>query len=183
MHQLVMPETLAGPCIERNETVREQIVANAIAAEEIESRRAEGNKCDPVLLVDRELAPGVNAAGFLVRTLWPRVVAELTRMRNAVEDPRDLAGDDVIGLHVGGGRIVSGALCRQRDDEQMLEYLSGVAGLERVARLTPQRDAQIHTAVVPERGDRLAGLRADRCQIPGIQIQEPTVLTILAFPI
>src|SRR6185503_20537163 len=66
MHELVMPETLAGPRIERNETVREEIVANAIAAEEIESRGAERNERDAILLVDRELAPVVNAAGLLI---------------------------------------------------------------------------------------------------------------------
>src|SRR6185369_9210311 len=57
MHELVMPEALAGPRIERNETVREEIVANPIAAIEVEARRAERNERDAVLLVDCELAP------------------------------------------------------------------------------------------------------------------------------
>src|SRR5262245_52603208 len=98
MHKLVVPEALSSSRIVRYEAVVEEVVANEIAAIEVESRRAEGNECDPVLLVDRELAPIVNAAGFLIGTLRPRVVAELTWMRNAVEDPRNLAGDDVVSL-------------------------------------------------------------------------------------
>ena len=93
-------------------------------------------------------------------------------MGNAVEH-RDLASDDVVGLHVGGRRVVAGALRRQRNDEEILENPSGVARLQRVACLAPQRHAQIHSAVLAERRNRFAGLGVDGRQVSGIQIQQP----------
>ena len=100
-----------------------------------------------------------------------------------MEHPGDLAGDHVVGLHVGGRRIVTSALRGQRDDEEVLENPSGVARLQRVPRFAPQRDAQIHAAVLAERGDRVASLGVDRGQVPGIQIHQPAILAVLALPV
>src|SRR5262245_48420834 len=107
MHQLVMPDAFAGARVERHDRVAEEIVARTIAAVEIEARAAEADERDAALLVDRELAPVVNAAGIPVRVGWPGVVAELAGMRDAVEDPLKFAGADVVRLHVGRRRVVA----------------------------------------------------------------------------
>ena len=96
--------------VERHEAVREEIVAGTIAAVEVEASGAERDERDAALLVDGDLAPVVNATRLLVRTFGPGVVPELTWMRNAVEDPGNLAGDHVVGLHVGRRRVVPRAL-------------------------------------------------------------------------
>src|SRR5206468_1773213 len=102
MHQLVMPDPLASARVERDERVAKQVVARTIAAVEIEARAAEADERDAPLLVNRELAPVVNAAGILVGLGRPRVVPELAGMRDAVENPLNSSSAHVIRLHVGG---------------------------------------------------------------------------------
>ena len=63
-----MPEPLAGPGVNRDERVGEQVVALAIAAVEVVARTPEPEKCDAVLLIDGELAPVVPAAATFQ---WP----------------------------------------------------------------------------------------------------------------
>src|SRR5688500_3376024 len=95
-----MPESPAGPCVERHERVAEQIVALAVAAVEIEPRAAEVDERDAALFVDGGLAPVVDTALLLVRLRGPRVVADLAGVRDRVEYPHRLAGHDVIRLNV-----------------------------------------------------------------------------------
>ena len=91
MHELKMPEAFAGVKVEREQAVAEQIVAEAIAAVEIEGWRAEREIADAALLVDRELSPRIGAAGGLPRVGRPGVVAEFSRPRDRVKDPQQLA--------------------------------------------------------------------------------------------
>src|SRR5690606_36278708 len=117
MHELLMPKILARARVERDERVREEVVALAVAAEEVVSRRAERNECDAVLGVDRELAPVVDAAAGLIVILGPGVVADFARTRNALEGPDVLARHDVVGVHVVRRRAITRALGGQRNDE------------------------------------------------------------------
>src|SRR5438552_9901154 len=110
MHQLVMPDALAGACVERHERVAEQVVARTIAAIEIEARAAEADERDAPTLVDGGLAPVVDAAGLLVSLGRPCVVPELAGVRDAVEDPLNPAGAHVIRLHVGRRGVVAYSL-------------------------------------------------------------------------
>src|SRR5262245_39147236 len=107
-----MPESLPRSRVERDEAVGKQVVSRPVTTEEIEARCAKGNERDSVLQIDGQFTPVVNAARFLVSPFRPRVVTEFTRMRNAVEDPHDLAGPYVVGLDIGGRRVVTGTLCR-----------------------------------------------------------------------
>src|SRR5262245_38418495 len=100
MHELLMPEALARARVERDGRVRVEVVARAVAAKEVVARGAERDEHDPVRLVDGQLAPVVDAAGRRVPFLRPRLVTELAFVRNAVEDPDELARDDVVRLHV-----------------------------------------------------------------------------------
>ncbi len=71
MKDLVMPEALARPQIECEQRVAEQVVAFAIAAPEIEGRRAGREISDAARLVDGKLGPGVGAPSRLPRVWRP----------------------------------------------------------------------------------------------------------------
>src|SRR5690606_5488850 len=71
MHQLLVPEPLAGAGVQRDERIAEQVVARTIAAEEVVARAAERDEDDAVLLVDGHLAPVVHAAGRAVSVFGP----------------------------------------------------------------------------------------------------------------
>ena len=155
VHELLMPEPAAGARVERDERVREEIVALAIAAEEVVARGAERDEDDAVLFVDGHLAPVVDAAGRRLGALRPRVVTELALVRDAVEDPLELAGHDVVSLHVAGRRCVTRALRRQRHDHEVADDAARVAGVQRphvrdVPAVAREAVAQIDAALFAE---------------------------------
>ena len=92
---LEVPDALACARVQRDHTVREQVVAVPVRAVEIERRRARGGEHHPHRVVYGEPCPRVRAAGNLVRVGRPRVVAELARAGNRVERPPDLTGHRV----------------------------------------------------------------------------------------
>ena len=106
MHHLEMPQPLAGARVEREQRSAEQVRAEPIGAVVVVGRRPGREVGDAARRVDRDLAPGVGAADVLPRVLRPRVVAELARVRDGVELPDELAGDDVEGAQVAGRRQV-----------------------------------------------------------------------------
>src|SRR5690606_41573310 len=99
MHQLLVPEPLAGAGVQRDERIAEQVVARTIAAEEVVARAAKRDEDDAVLLVDGHLAPVVHAAGRAVSVFGPGAVTELAGVRDAVEHPAKLARHDVVPLN------------------------------------------------------------------------------------
>ena len=103
MHDLEMPQPLAGPRIEREQAVAEEVVALAIAAVEIVRWRAGRQKHDAVLLVEREIAPRVRAARVPEGGLRPRFVSVFTGTRNRVERPHELSGEHVVRADISGG--------------------------------------------------------------------------------
>ena len=160
MQQLVMPEALAGAQVEREQRVAEQVVPFAIAAPEIERRRAEREISDAALLVDRELGPRVRAAGGLPRIGRPRVVAELARPRNRVERPDEPAGQHVERADVSGRRVVTFA-GRRSKDEQVPEHLA------RRSRTARRRSATA-CARAPRADSRDRSRRSSRSVCPSV---------------
>ena len=76
MDELVMPEALAGAEVEREDAVAEEIGAFAVAAVHVVSGRAEREIADAALLIDRDFAPGIDAAD-----VRPGVLAATCRSR------------------------------------------------------------------------------------------------------
>src|SRR5207253_7477305 len=62
MDGLEVPQPLARPRIEGDDAVAEQVVADAVAAVEVEPRGAKRDVRDAARVVDRQLAPVVDAA-------------------------------------------------------------------------------------------------------------------------
>ena len=183
MHGLEVPQPLAGLGVEREQAVGEEVLPDPIGAIEVVVRRAGRHIDDAALLVDRHRSPVVGAADVLVRLFRPGVVAELAGLRNRVELPHLLPGDDVVGADVAGRRDERFAGRRPQDDE-VLPDLAGAVGLD-ASRLLRSRetDAQIDRAVLAERQDRLAGRGVDRLQEAVDREQQPLVLAVGALPV
>ena len=183
VHELLMPEPLAGARVERDQTVAEQVVSRPIPAIEIEARGAEGNKRDSVLRIDGQFAPVVNAACLLVRPSGQVSYPNSPGCGMLWKTHTIFPGPHVIRLDVSGRRLVAGTLRRQRDDDQVLENAARIARLQRISCLAPQRHAQIHAPVRSERRNRLAGLRVDGGEVAGVEVQQPAIRPIGALPV
>jgi hypothetical protein len=183
MNGLEMPETLARAGIEGKEAVCEEVRALAIRAVEVVGRRSGRHERDPARLVDRDLAPHVNAADLLPRILRPRVVPVLAGARDGVERPDQRARDDVVGPDVARRRVIllSG---RGAEQDQVLEDAAGRLALK-LARLVGPRHAfrDVDMPVAAERGDGLAGACVDRAQGVVGGEQDPAVFSVAALPV
>src|SRR5215467_13468277 len=102
----MVPEPLAGANVERENAVAEQIGADTIGAVHIVGRRSQGKVGNAPLFIDGDLTPGVDAAYVLPGVRRPRVITELTGMRDSVKGPEQLAAEDVIGAQVSRSRAV-----------------------------------------------------------------------------
>ena len=184
MQQLVVPEALAGAKVERQQRIAEQVVPFAIAAPQIEGRRAEREIPDATLLVDRELGPRVRAAGGLPRIGRPGVVAELARARNRVERPDEPAGQHIEGADVSGWRVVPFA-GRRTKDEQILEHMARRSRLRAAGRKgrAPEPLAQIHETVYAEARNRLTCSCVELLQVAARRKDDAAIRSILALPV
>ena len=110
MDQLKVPQPLASARVQREQRIPEQVVALAIRAIKIVASGTQREVSDAALLVDGHLIPVVNAAHRFPGIRRPRVVSEFTGMRDHMERPHQLAGEDIVGVNVGGRGIVTVAL-------------------------------------------------------------------------
>src|SRR5207244_6582325 len=99
--------------------------------------------------------------------------------------PRELPRADVVGVRVAGVADVVGAAGRQRQDDQVVEHTSGVAGLERPdpADVAVEAEPEIDLALLAEGLDRLAGRRVDRRQEAGVDVEQPAILPVGALTV
>src|SRR5260370_19191269 len=104
MHALKMPDSLARVGVHGNQTICEEIIANAIGAVEIKCGRACRNVENSALGIESHSSPIVGCATGLPRIFWPRVVAEFTMMRSGVKRPMKLAVAHGVGANVAGRR-------------------------------------------------------------------------------
>ncbi len=124
MHELVVPDALAGLQIDGDEAFAEQIVAGTMSAEIVAGWNFNGQVGDAELLVDGDLRPHAGVAGVGPRIFQPGVVAELTGPRDGVKRPEAFPGARVVAAHVPfrvglAARRRSGAV-RGADDDDVL---------------------------------------------------------------
>ncbi len=93
--ELEVPLPLAGTQIDADQRFAEEVVAGAVAAIEVVGRGLHRQVGQAEVLVDGDLRPDAGVAVLLGRAAQPRVVPELARFRDRVEDPQALAGADV----------------------------------------------------------------------------------------
>ena len=184
VHELEVPDPLAGAGVERQEARAVQVRARAIGAVVVVGRRPGREIGDAAGDVHRQLAPGVDRADVLVGVGRPGVVAELARLRDGVEAPHLLAGEDVEGAHVSGRRHVALA-GRRAQQEQVLEHLSRRLRLDarNRRRVASEAFTQVDGALVAEGGDELAGAGVDRLQVVLHGEEQPAVRPVGALPV
>src|ERR1700722_3792260 len=89
MHPLKMPKTFAGLCVEREQGVREEVVAHPIGSIEIEDRGPGGNVDDAALFVQGHSGPVIGRTCCLPGIRGPGVVAEFIGMWDGVKSPTE----------------------------------------------------------------------------------------------
>src|SRR6185312_6388406 len=102
-----MPDALAGFSVKRQQTIGEQIVTQTIRAIKIEGSGAGGHKHQPGFGIECHTGPGIRTADPRVGVFRPRLISELARLRNSVEDPAYFAGMYVKSADMpgSGGKI------------------------------------------------------------------------------
>src|SRR5258708_17475001 len=107
--RLEMPNQFARLCIQRNDAVCEEVVAQPVATIEVPRGGAGTYKNQPVFLIDRSAPPGVCGAMVLPGAILPGLVSKFTRTRNRAESPDLFAASDVEGADIAG-RLEPGPL-------------------------------------------------------------------------
>src|SRR5215471_14707425 len=125
MHELEMPEILAGGRIDRDYRGGEQIVTGAIGADAVVVRGAERHVENATLDIERYVTPDIDAGAVLRTVPAPAVVAEFPRPRHGVERPHQLAGPRIPGARIACGPSTAiraaGPFARTRTgDDQIL---------------------------------------------------------------
>src|SRR6516164_9249030 len=104
MGDLKVPEQLAGIGVERDYAIAVQVVAQAMHAIEVISRRTCADKDDASSRVDNGSGPCIGAAQRFTRVRRPRLRAGLARSRNGMKGPAQLAGVYVVGPFIARRR-------------------------------------------------------------------------------
>src|SRR6267143_4022191 len=103
VHELEVPEILAGVRIDRDDRGREQIVAGTVDADAIVVRGAERHIKDAALRIERRITPDIDAGSVFGAVPAPGVIAELPRPRHCMERPHQLAGPGVPSARIARG--------------------------------------------------------------------------------
>ena len=156
LQHLVVPPVLAGACIERDDAVGVQVVADAIGAVEVVRCRTRCREQHPALRIHGHTGPGVGAAGDLPCIGRPRLVPRLPRVRDGVKTPAQLPGLQVECADVTrcAGQLLGD---RAAHDQHVLEHDARCAGADgNFLRRTAKSLAQVHpaTVVAPARHPR-----------------------------
>ena len=162
MHRLEMPDALAGVRVEREQAIREEIVAEAVAAVEIECRRAGRHEHDAALHIDGHAGPVVRGADRFLGIGRPGVVAELAGMRNGVERPAHFAGAHVEGADIAGRRGQRLGISPAGDEHVFINHDGAGQRNERIGIFSAQIVAEIDAAVCAKARDRFSRGRVQR---------------------
>ena len=167
--ELLVPDELAAPRIQREERVGEAIAAEPRAAEVVGARGAGRNQHEAIVLVDRHQSPGVRRAGRGGLGEIPfRGRGVRGRVGYRIESPKQRAaagieGPDHTALHLGGAVVAD-----RRADDYNIPVDRGRRGDE-IGRAVA--DAQAVSEVdLPVGAEILAGLPCG-----GIQRQQPGI--------
>src|SRR5208282_1121147 len=100
MHELLIPDELAGVGVERNEAITEQSIAETMAAVKFGASAGSDRYEDEAALgIEREKAPNVGAELRVPAIANPRFVSRLAGLRPGVERPDEFAGVGVPCAH------------------------------------------------------------------------------------
>ena len=120
MDGLEVPLSFACHRVQCQHAVAEQVGADAVAAIEVEGRRADAREHDAALHIQAHAGPVVGAADMLVGVRRPGLVAVLARPRRGVEDPAAFAGLNVKGPDMSRGLRIGSFSAAPSDHDQVL---------------------------------------------------------------
>ena len=162
-----MPLPLAGPGVQRDQTLGEQVVAAPVAAVPVVRRRRHRQVDEAELVVAAHHRPHVRVPGVLPGAVEPRLVAELAGLRNRVEDPAHLAGAHVVAADVAGRHLRSPRTVRDdraEHDDVGADDRRRRVGVLALVDLAAQADGGVHHAAVAEGRVGLARRPVERDQ-------------------
>ena len=191
MDGLEVPHPLAGVGVEADDALREQVVAEPVAAVEVVRRRRDRQVDVAKFLVDRHHVPDVRVAAVLPGVVLPCVDAVLALLRNRVEDPLHLAGAHVVAADVSRRRrLTDRTVADDGSDHDRVADDGRRRAVGDRARVDPAPEVglapfrqQVDLAVDPEAADGLPGQAVDRDQSPVVGGQEdPRFVATAAIP-
>ena len=171
LDHLVVPDPLARSRVEREDGIREQVIAVPVHAVPVERRRPGGREHHAVLLVHGDAGPRVGAARQR-RAIGPRIRAELADLRNRVEGPPQLPR-----LHVERADVARRPWQRlgnaAAEDDEIVEDRPRRAGAHaRTFDRQPEAFTKIDPARAAERLDRPARLAIERVEEVAIRDED-----------
>src|SRR6266478_3363988 len=126
---LEVPYSLAGFCVQRNQAVSEQIVADAIRAIKIKRSRSGRDEDDAALFIDSHPSPIIRRAAGFSSAGWPGVMTEFAVIRNCAKRPTEFAGAHIVGAHITGRSPQGFGIAPSHDDRAGLQT-ARLAGIE-----------------------------------------------------
>ena len=184
MHHLEMPQALAGPGIQGQQSVGEQICAAAIHAVEIVFRARGGRVDNSACLVDGELAPDIRSAHAIAGILRPRVIPEFTGARNGMERPGEISRANIKCADIARRRTIL-LICGGTENQKIFKHPARRGGLHQANALgvAIQSLFQIHAACVAKSENQPARPRINGVQKMVARKQQPPVLPVFALPV
>ena len=178
MHRLEVPDATSRRGIERQQAVREQVVADAVGPVEVRRGRSGGHEHDPTRLVECHAGPVVGASVHPPRRLGPGIVAGLVRTRNRVEGPSQHARAHVVRPDVP--RRGARAFARASADNQQI-------AVDDAGRCQPDRlggggaseiVAQVDAPPIPEAGNGDTCPSVERIEILVRRHEQAALVTV-----
>ena len=162
---LEVPDAFAGFDVQADDALREQVVANTVAAVVVVGRRGQGDVDVAEFLVGREHRPGVGVALPPPGLVAPGFRERLAFLRDRVEAPLQLAGAHVVGAYVARRvSLVRDVVVDLGADNHGVADDDGRRAVRDVRRhpiAIAEVADQVHHAVVAERRVGLAGRGID----------------------
>ncbi len=106
MYQLLVPEVFARCCIERQQTIAEQILALPVTTVKIKRRRAQRNVYRTFLLIKTHACPATHATGLFIGFFIPGIITELARLRNGMKGPGNFTGAYIVCTNKTRGCVI-----------------------------------------------------------------------------
>src|SRR5277367_2470658 len=184
MYFLEVPQIFSGSRIERQQTIRKQVVSLAIRAVVVVGWRANREIGNPTLLIQRKFSPYVGTADIQPCILGPSVVTQFSRMRDGVKLPDQIPTAHVVGTNIPGRRKIAFTGGRS-DDNQVFENLAGRTALNHpYFRIFPtQTLAQIYVTTRPKGLDGFSSRGIDLLQLLVQRKNESAIFFICAGPV
>ncbi len=170
MDGLEVPHALAGLDVERDQRIREQVVARPPTAIPRGRGRRQRDIDVTELFIGRHRIPRAEVAGDFPRIVAPRVVAELAGPRHHVKRPQELAGFGVEAADVLGRRFlpvaaVTGATRVSGHDDDVAEHEGPGAVVESSGQRLAIGEAQENAPLGAERLHRHASGRIEGVEV------------------